>query len=99
VARRARAEPHRGRSARGRSSRNALNFDPAADFANLVLEATLLRALTTDLVPGVFQLPDYTNAVLQSDDRVRTARLAMVREMALGTGESLELIAEAAADL
>ncbi|SDM55671.1 Helix-turn-helix domain-containing protein [Lentzea albidocapillata subsp. violacea] len=55
-------------------------FDPAADFVNLVFEATSLRAFTTDLVPPVFQLPGYTNAVLQSDDPVRTARLALVRE-------------------
>ncbi|MEU3643166.1 helix-turn-helix transcriptional regulator [Lentzea sp. NPDC034063] len=65
---------------RARSSGDGPNFDPAADFANLVFEATLLRAFTTDLVPSVFQLPGYTNAVLQDDDPVRTARLAMVRE-------------------
>ena len=65
---------------RGRDEGAGLNFDPAADFANLVFEATLLRAFTTDLVPAVFQLPGYTNAVLQDDDPVRTARLAMVRE-------------------
>ncbi|HEX7307437.1 helix-turn-helix transcriptional regulator [Lentzea sp.] len=57
-----------------------VNFDPAADFANLVFEATLLRAFTTDLVPAVFQLAGYTDAVMQTDDPVRTARLAMVRE-------------------
>ncbi|MEV6716157.1 helix-turn-helix transcriptional regulator [Lentzea sp. NPDC051208] len=55
-------------------------FDPAADFANLVFEATSMRVFTTDLVPPVFQLPGYTNTVLQSDDPVRIARLAMVRE-------------------
>ncbi|WP_439660169.1 helix-turn-helix domain-containing protein [Lentzea sp. HUAS TT2] len=65
---------------RARAAGNAVNFDPAADFANLVFEATVLRAFTTDLVPAVFQLPGYTNAVLRSDDPVRTARLAMVRE-------------------
>ncbi|SEQ51053.1 MULTISPECIES: helix-turn-helix domain-containing protein [Lentzea] len=57
-----------------------VNFDPAADFANLVFEATVLRAFTLDLVPAVFQLPGYTDAVMQTDDPVRTARLAMVRE-------------------
>ncbi|SFR25100.1 Helix-turn-helix domain-containing protein [Lentzea waywayandensis] len=66
--------------ARARSGGDGLNFDPAADFANLVFEATLLRVFTTDLVPAAFQLPGYTNAVLQDDDPVRTARLAMVRE-------------------
>ncbi|WP_330273982.1 helix-turn-helix domain-containing protein [Lentzea sp. NBC_00516] len=66
--------------ARARVGGDGLNFDPAADFANLVFEATLLRVFTTDLVPAVFQLPGYTNAVLQDDDPVRTARLAMVRE-------------------
>ncbi|MDX3663597.1 helix-turn-helix transcriptional regulator [Streptomyces sp. ID05-26A] len=68
------AERVRARSAGGP------DFDPAADFANLVFEATLLRVFTTDLVPAVFQLPGYLNAVMQSDDPVRTARLAMVRE-------------------
>ncbi|MFD9705890.1 helix-turn-helix domain-containing protein [Lentzea sp. NPDC059081] len=57
-----------------------LNFDAAADFANLVFEATLLRTFTTDLVPAVLQLAGYTDAALQTDDPVRTARLAMVRE-------------------
>ena len=56
------------------------NFDPAADFVNLVCEATLLRVFTTDLVPTVFQLPGYTNAAMQTDDPVRTARTAMARE-------------------
>ncbi|SER92575.1 Helix-turn-helix domain-containing protein [Lentzea xinjiangensis] len=56
------------------------NFDPAADFANLVYEATVLRVFTTDLVPAVFQLAEYTDAAMQTDDPVRTARLAMVRE-------------------
>jgi hypothetical protein len=65
---------------RTRALGNAVNFDPAADFANLVFEATLLRVFTTDLVPAVFQLPGYTNAVMQTDDPVRTARFAMVRE-------------------
>ncbi|MFJ8964667.1 helix-turn-helix domain-containing protein [Lentzea sp. NPDC102401] len=66
--------------ARARAGGDGLHFDPGADFANLVFEATLLRVFTTDLVPAVFQLPGYTNAVLQDDDPVRTARLAMVRE-------------------
>jgi hypothetical protein len=65
---------------RTRALNNALNFDPAADFANLVFEATLLRVFTTDLVPAVFQLAGYTDAAMQTDDPVRTARLAMVRE-------------------
>jgi hypothetical protein len=65
---------------RTRGSGGAVNFDPAADFANLVFEATVLRAFTLDLVPAVFQLPGYTDAVMQTDDPVRTARLAMVRE-------------------
>ncbi|SDN09947.1 Helix-turn-helix domain-containing protein [Lentzea albidocapillata subsp. violacea] len=59
---------------------NALNFDSAADFANLVFEASRLRAFTTDLIPAVLQTPRYTNAVMQNDDPVRTARLATVRE-------------------
>jgi hypothetical protein len=65
---------------RTRALNNAVNFDPAADFANLVFEATLLRVFTTDLVPAVFQLAGYTNAALQTDDPVRVARLAMARE-------------------
>jgi hypothetical protein len=65
---------------RARALGGTVNFDPAADFANLVFEATLLRVFTTDLVPPVFQLAGYTDAALQADDPVRTARLAMVRE-------------------
>ncbi|SMD23906.1 helix-turn-helix domain-containing protein [Lentzea albidocapillata] len=59
---------------------NALHLDPAADFANLVFEASRLRAFTTDLVPTVLQTPQYTNAVMHHDDPVRSARLATVRE-------------------
>ncbi|WP_330272297.1 helix-turn-helix domain-containing protein [Lentzea sp. NBC_00516] len=66
--------------ARTHGSNKELNFDPAADFANLVSDATVLRAFTTDLVPAVFQVPGYTNAVMQDNDPVRTAQLAMVRE-------------------
>ncbi|MDX8031729.1 helix-turn-helix transcriptional regulator [Lentzea sp. BCCO 10_0856] len=66
--------------ARGRVANNGVNFDPAADFANLVFEATVLRVFSMDLVPTVFQLPGYTDGVMQSEDPVRTARLAMVRE-------------------
>ncbi|MCG8921802.1 helix-turn-helix transcriptional regulator [Lentzea sp. CC55] len=58
----------------------AVQFDPAADFADLVFEATVLRAFTTDLVPPVFQLPGYTDAVLREDEPVRAARVAAVRE-------------------
>lgn len=65
---------------RTRALGNTVNFDPAADFVNLVFEATLLRVFTTDLVPAVFQLADYTNAAMQADDPVRIARLAMARE-------------------
>ena len=66
--------------ARTRALNNAPNFDPAADFANLVFEATSLRVFTTDLVPAVFQLGGYANAAMQADDPVRIARLTMVRE-------------------
>lgn len=55
-------------------------FDPAADFANLVFEATVLRVFTTDLVPSIFQLAGYTNAALEVDEPVRSARVAVVRE-------------------
>jgi hypothetical protein len=65
---------------RARAFANAVNFDPAADFANLVFEATSLRVFTTDLVPAVFQLGGYTNATMLTDDPVRTARLTMARE-------------------
>ncbi|MCX2952661.1 helix-turn-helix domain-containing protein [Lentzea sp. NEAU-D7] len=65
---------------RTRPVNGALLFDPAADFVNLVFEATSMRVFTTDLVPPVFQLPEYTNTVLRADDPVRIARLAMVRE-------------------
>ena len=66
--------------ARTRALNNAPNFDPAADFANLVFEATSLRVFTTDLVPAVFQLGGYANAAMLTDDPVRIARLTMVRE-------------------
>ncbi|MEV6242672.1 helix-turn-helix transcriptional regulator [Lentzea sp. NPDC051838] len=59
---------------------NALNFDPAADFATLVFEASRLRVFSTDLVPAILQTPHYANAVTQNEDPVRAARLAMVRE-------------------
>ena len=65
---------------RTRALNNTMRFDPAADFANLVFEATLLQVFTTDLVPTVFQLAGYTNAAMQTDDPVRTARFAMARE-------------------
>ncbi|MFJ5992960.1 helix-turn-helix domain-containing protein [Lentzea sp. NPDC092896] len=64
---------------RARRISDELTFEPAADVANLVFEAMVLRAFTTDLVPAVFQLPGYSNAVMQ-DDPVRSAQLAMVRE-------------------
>jgi hypothetical protein len=65
---------------RTRALNNVVRFDPAADFANLVFESTLLRVFTTDLVPAVFQLSGYTYAALQTDDPVRVARLATARE-------------------
>ncbi|MET9226511.1 helix-turn-helix transcriptional regulator [Lentzea sp. NPDC003310] len=65
---------------RARAAHHGVRFDAAADFANLVFEATVLKVFTTDLVPPVFQLPGYTAEVMRSDDPVRTARLAMVRE-------------------
>jgi hypothetical protein len=65
---------------RARALNNTPNFDPSADFANLVFEATLMRVFTTDLVPAVFHLAGYTNAAMRNDDPVRTARLAMARE-------------------
>jgi transcriptional regulator with XRE-family HTH domain len=60
--------------------RRAELFDPAADFGHLVFEATSLRAFTTDLVPTVFQLADYTAAMTRVDDPRRGAGLARVRE-------------------
>ncbi|NKE61539.1 helix-turn-helix domain-containing protein [Lentzea sp. PSKA42] len=68
------AERHRA------GQRDAEPFDPAADFGHLVFEATSLRAFTTDLVPAVFQLADYTTAVTRVDDPRRGAGLARVRE-------------------
>ncbi|MGI5506454.1 helix-turn-helix domain-containing protein [Lentzea sp. CA-135723] len=65
---------------RRRASESEVNFDPAADFANLVFEATGLRVFATDMVPAVFQLSEYSSAVMRSDDPARTARQAMVRE-------------------
>lgn len=52
-------------------------FDPTADFANLVFEATELRAFTTDLVPTGLQLRSYAHAAGSPE---RIAQLAMVRE-------------------
>ncbi|PWK86419.1 helix-turn-helix protein [Lentzea atacamensis] len=65
---------------RMRALNNTVPFDPAADFANLVFESTSLRVFTTDLVPAVLQLSGYTHAALETDDPVRTARLATARE-------------------
>ncbi|WP_053734300.1 helix-turn-helix transcriptional regulator [Nocardia sp. NRRL S-836] len=59
---------------------NVTVFDPAADFANLVFEATVLRTFTTDLVPTLFQLADYAKAVVQPDDPPRAERQAAMRE-------------------
>ena len=59
---------------------SAVKFDAAADFANLMFEATLLQVFTTDLVPAAFQLAGYTNAAMQAGDPVRITQLAMVRE-------------------
>ena len=65
---------------RTRALNNTTHFDPAADFANLVFESTLLRVFTTDLVPSVLQLAAYTNAAMQADDPVRTVLLTRARE-------------------
>jgi transcriptional regulator with XRE-family HTH domain len=54
-------------------------FDPIADFAHLVFEATSLRVFTIDLVPAVFQLGDYSKAVVRVDDAERGFALERVR--------------------
>jgi len=66
--------------ARASAFRNAVNFDPATDFPNLVFEAMSLSAFTADLVPTILQLNGYANATMQIDDPVRAAGAAMARE-------------------
>lgn len=55
-------------------------FDPAADFPHLVADATLLRTFTTDMVPSMFQLADYTVAATHGDDPLKASVTASVRE-------------------
>jgi len=59
---------------------NTVNFDPAADFANLVFEATVLRTFTTGFVPALLQLPDYAHFAVRVDDPYRAALQAAVRD-------------------
>ncbi|WP_191305600.1 helix-turn-helix domain-containing protein [Lentzea cavernae] len=54
-------------------------FDPAEDLPLLVAEATSLRAFTTDTIPTIFQLRDYTAATAHQDNLVRTAPVARLR--------------------
>jgi hypothetical protein len=55
-------------------------FDPAEDFPDLVVDATLLRTFITDMVPTVFQLASYTNAATSGDDPMKASVIARVRE-------------------
>ncbi|MFC3893204.1 helix-turn-helix domain-containing protein [Lentzea rhizosphaerae] len=59
---------------------SAVLFDPTADLANLVFEATVLRTFTTDLIPPLLQLPDYAHFAVRVDDPYRAALQAAVRD-------------------
>ncbi len=59
---------------------SAVSFDPAADLADLVFEATALRTFTTDFVPPLLQLPDYAHFAVRVDDPYRAALQAAVRD-------------------
>lgn len=63
-------------------------FDPAEDFPLLLAEATLLRTFTIDTVPNVLQLVDYTAALTQTEDPMKVAQLARVREVWLERSSS-----------
>jgi hypothetical protein len=55
-------------------------FDPAEDFPRLIADATRLRTFTTDTVPTIFQLAEYTTATTQWDDPAKAAQLSRVRK-------------------
>ncbi|RDI31861.1 helix-turn-helix domain-containing protein [Lentzea flaviverrucosa] len=55
-------------------------FDPTDDFPLLIADATRLRTFTTDTVPTIFQLADYTAAITRRNDPAKAAQLLRVRK-------------------
>ena len=64
--------------ARMRLQDTGFSFDPAADFKHLVFEAMSLCDFTTNLIPAVLQLPQYTDAAIRAEHPVRAERFAAV---------------------
>ncbi|WP_394614528.1 helix-turn-helix domain-containing protein [Lentzea sp. JNUCC 0626] len=61
------------------SAENSI-FDPAEDLPLLLAEATSLQTFTTDKIPSILQLADYTTAVAHRDNPVSAAPVARMRE-------------------
>lgn len=60
------------------ATRQRAGFDPVEDLPHLVAEAMAMRMFTTDLVPTIFQIAPYTEAV-GVHDASRCSRLELVR--------------------
>ncbi|WP_394617387.1 helix-turn-helix domain-containing protein [Lentzea sp. JNUCC 0626] len=56
-------------------------FEPAEDLPLLLAEATSARIFSTDKVPSIFQLADYTSAVTHRDNPVDATSAARMREV------------------
>ncbi|MCS7482322.1 helix-turn-helix domain-containing protein [Umezawaea endophytica] len=52
-------------------------FDAARDYIELEFEASLVRTFRIDLIPGLFQTPDYILASARADDPVRAEVTAL----------------------
>jgi transcriptional regulator with XRE-family HTH domain len=58
-----------------------LLFDAALDYIELEFEASLLRMFRFDLLPGLFQIPDYTRATIRADDLDRAEVILAQQEV------------------
>jgi hypothetical protein len=58
-----------------------LIFDAARDYIELEFEASVLKIFRFDLLPGLFQIPDYTRASIQADDFERAEVLIVQQAM------------------
>ncbi|WP_157528112.1 helix-turn-helix transcriptional regulator [Nocardia sp. NRRL S-836] len=72
-----------------------ITLDPAEDLPLLAAEASRLRTFTTDTVPSVFQLAEYTAATAQQDDPTKAAPLSCLREVWTTRLDNDPLIVEA----
>ncbi|USX56454.1 helix-turn-helix transcriptional regulator [Lentzea sp. HUAS12] len=73
-------QAHHAETLRHTRSRENQIFDPAEDFPLLLAEAALLRTFTTDGVPSIFQLTDYTAAKAHRDNPLNAAAVARLQE-------------------